>query len=180
MATRTPANPEKLVTVLAHWPTKATPNDRLGCGADYGSTSGSDSFWISLRAVRPSNLRDMGGQRADDVRHIGLYLWLMPMSEGRVRFLIEPRVHDLFSADLAQMERITVALRAMRRRVDRLDQPVPTLMGFALHLGNVLRALGLSRAVQYGPDRLDSLASASAVVEDIVAEFERRLARCGR
>jgi hypothetical protein len=180
MATRTPANPEKLVTVLAHWPTKATPNDRLGCGADYGSTSGSDSFWISLRAVRPSNLRDMGGQRADDVRHIGLYLWLMPMFERRVRFLIEPRVHDLYSADAAQMGRLTTTLRAMTKRLYYVDPPISTLSGFKAHLGNVLRALGLSRAVQYGPDRLDSLAPASAVVEDIVAEFERRLARCGR
>lgn len=134
----------------------------------YSNSLSCDSMWLSLRVVDDDSYTAYKLRSA--VSSIGLWVWWSTDSDS---ISVEFKAHDVFSANVSELEAIVSELRRLNKRVPaRLHG-----QSYPEYVVATLRAVGIKRIVEYrGIGAKDEHTGLNNAVPNLIAEFKARSA----
>lgn len=146
---------------ITTWPVNFGTVHYFGNNPNHLTFGDCGSVWIYLRDV-PKDLRDSS---KSDVANLGLYVWFS--KEGK--YIIEPKMRDVHSADLRTVEGMVKTLRKVTKQTEGLTNKF--LEGdIEQHLMAVMKALRIKYAFEYG--KTNKLANVEPAIKEIARSIE--------
>lgn len=165
-------NPMSITELMVpFWPQAKTPTEQLG-QRDYGNSGLScDSMWMGFRALPKPGVDVYEHSQTFRVwQDIGLNMWI----NNNRYMLLEFRAHEVFSADLNDLDILVHRLKWAQKKLEPFAKDV-TLDNLPVRLAGLFAAMGITERIEYRPMvHNDTRGSAELVIITAVTEMVRR------
>lgn len=160
----------KLELLLPMWPDKYARSEKLGLGTRHPPTSGTDSFWLPLRARPADESTYLYADATRAWQDISIQVWVSRDYGIDLRV----KAYEIYSAEVAFLEVILKNLKWANKRLEGIGKIDTQNLPFKLM--EFCERLGIKQGVQYRFCKDDVFVPVAEVLTLIDAEIRTSFA----